>query len=156
MKIRRDISAIPARTAEATWAAITALITRTESVDRGQLDSAASMMASIITDEHLKDHPLTIKGVGPRLVIYCRYGTDAVEADAGVDPIDWNPTGGDWTMFVPCDDKNLSWVRNALKTRASRLVVHSLDEHPEDAVEKSEAAGRSAGFEINWGALGRS
>ena|SRR2546422_305888 len=152
MKVRRDISSIPLRTAEATWQTIVDLITGTDSVDAMQLQAATGVMASLITDEHYAQHPLTLVGHSHRLVVYCRYGQEALEAGEAVDDLMWNPTAGDWTLLIPCDPENLEWARKALKGRTPRLVVHELGEEQPD--EMSESRARSAekvDLVVDWG-----
>src|SRR5258708_35142277 len=51
VKLRRDIASIPARSAEETWAKIIALVTASGSVDAQQLQAAAGIMATLITEE---------------------------------------------------------------------------------------------------------
>src|SRR5688572_9689637 len=103
MRIRRDITSIPERSASETWQRIVDLVTGSDSKDGQQLKAAAGVMGSIITDEHPAKRPILLEGVGPQLRIYCRYGMDAVEDGTAVDALNWNPTAGDWTMHVPCD-----------------------------------------------------
>jgi hypothetical protein len=121
MRIRRDISSIPFRTANETWDRIVKLITGAGSIDLAQLQAAAAVVASVIADELMSEVPLLVEGCGPQLRIYCRYGVDASTAGDDLDPINWNPTAGDWTMRVPCDAENLDWVRKALAKCSSRL-----------------------------------
>src|SRR5271154_3406423 len=110
MRIRRDISSIPFRSAGETWQRIIELVTGPDSIDVLQLKNAAGVMGSLITDEHQAKRAIIIEGVGPQLSIYCRFGMKAVEEGAKVDPLTWNPTAGDWTMRVPCDAENMPWV----------------------------------------------
>ncbi len=149
MKARRDISSIPLRTAEKTWEVICDLITGTDSKDTAQLDSAASVIHSLIADELFREYPLTMTG-SHRLVIYLRHRADALEEGEAVDSLGWNPTAGDWNMYVPCDDENFEWVKKALASRAPRLVVHRKNETPWDN-DKKEASEQK--MEINWGVL---
>lgn len=149
MRVRRDISSIPQRSAQATWQQIIDLITRPDSRDKGQLTAASGVMASIITDEHPGATPIIVEGVGDQLRIYCRYAVTAIEEGDAVDALNWNPTAGDWTMHVPCDADNLPWVRDALAKRSRRIK-------PFDVAEGwagSEAQGRAAGNDaivIDW------
>ena len=152
MKVRRDISSIPLRTSEKTWEVICDLITGDKSKDTTQLDNAASVMHSLITDELIAENPLMITGVSHRLVIYLRYRATALEEGESIDSLEWNPTAGDWTMFIPCDDENFDWVKKALASRAPRLVIHRKDETPWDDNKKTVASEDK--LEINWGVLG--
>jgi hypothetical protein len=92
MRVRRDISALPHRSANETWAAIIDLITGTDSRDAQQLLAASGIMASIITDEHPAARPMILQGVGPQLRLYCLYGFHAIEQGSAIDALNWNPT----------------------------------------------------------------
>lgn len=154
MKVRREISSIPLRTAEATWDTIVELVAGEETVDGDQLIAAATVMASLITDEAFKDHPLTLAGVSHRLVIYLRHGAEAMESGAGIDRLNWNPTAGDWRLYVPCPDEDFDWAKRVLGERAPRFVVVK----PGDAVgddEKSDTAQEDLGQSVNWGVFGK-
>lgn len=153
MKVRRDISSIPLRTAEATWAEIRTLVTGPVSIDEQQLDAAESVMASLIADELYGSEPLTFKGVGDRLVIYLRHGLEALEEGTEVDEIQWNPTAGDWTLYVPCGDENYEWAKKTLAKRAPRFVVMKQGEMPDDADEPGDAAEAVEVATIDWEAL---
>ena len=52
MRVRRDISSIPHRSASETWQRIIDLVTGADSKDAASSTAAAGVMASIITDEH--------------------------------------------------------------------------------------------------------
>lgn len=150
MKVRRDIASIPKRSAQETWKTIVDLITGTGTIDKKTLENAASVMESLIADEHPGRKPIILKGVGNRLVIYLLYGEDAMEADLAVDKLGWNPTAGDWSMTAPCDADDVTWMNNALKDRAPRIKVHDVDAAPDE--EEEGAAGQQA-LKIDWGAL---
>ena len=156
MKLRRDIASVPVRTGAETWSEIIALITRPDSIDADQLTAAASVMASLLSEDHYAKHPMTLKGDGHRLVIYGAYGADAVTRGTEVAPLDWNPTGKAWTLHVPCEPEDLDWVTQTLKTRAPRLAVHALGAGPADTEGDASAAANdsSAALSINWGAAG--
>lgn len=152
MKIRRDISSIPARTAKETWRAIVDLATGDGSVDRHQLEAASSVMESIIADECPSHVPIVFKGCGPRVVIYCLYNEDAMEAGLAIDPLGANPTKGDWRMTAPSEDDDVAWMNKTLKSRAPRISVHAVSA-PADADESETPAKAAQAFEIDWGAL---
>ncbi len=150
MKIRRDISSIPLRTAEETWWTIRQLVTGPGSIEAEQFDAAASIMASLTTDESFRDEPLILLGVSHRLVIYLQYGADALEAGEAVDSLNWNPTAGDWTLYVPCAAEQFAWVKKALMSRAPRFVLLK----PGVTVpEGDEETAKSENVEINWTAF---
>lgn len=155
MKIRRDVASIPVRSAKETWRVITELVTGADTVDRGQLDAAASIMESLIADEHPAKVPIVFKGAGPRVVIYCLYNEDAMEAGLDVDPLKDNPTAGDWGATAPCEAEDADWMNKTLKDRAPRITVHDVNQPPEKE-EGSKTAQAGADFEIDWGALAKS
>ncbi|PKP68247.1 MAG: hypothetical protein CVT83_05880 [Alphaproteobacteria bacterium HGW-Alphaproteobacteria-5] len=155
MKIRRDVASIPARSAKETWRVITELVTGTGTIDRGQLDAAASIMESLIADEHPAKVPIVFKGAGPRVVIYCLYNEDAMEAGLDVDPLKDNPTAGDWRATAPSEDEDTDWMNKTLKDRAPRITVHDVNQPPEEE-EGGKAPQAGADFEIDWGALAKS
>ena len=147
MKVRRDISSIPHRSANETWQRIVDLVTRDGSKDAQQLKAAAGVMGSIITDEHPASRPIILEGVGPQLRLYCRYGMSAIEAGSAVDALTWNPTAGDWMMHVPCDAENIGWLKASLAVTAPRIKVFDVAEADRAEEEEGQAAAR-AGTEI--------
>lgn len=151
MKIRRNIASIPVRTAAQTWQAIVDLITAKDTVDRAQLDAAASVMQSLIADEHPAKTPIVVKGAGPRVVIYLLYNEDAMEAGAAIDALSSNPSAGDWRITAPCEDDDVEWMNKSLATRAPRISVHAADDAPADDDEGDSAKA----LDIDWGALGK-
>lgn len=141
MRIRRDIASIPTRAAGDTWDAIVALVTGKGSVDVHQLKTAGPTIASLITDELPAQSPFILEGNGPQLRIYCSYGFKAIETGDGIDPLTFNPTEGNWTLHVPCDAANLSWVQQALK---ATLRIKTFDVAEADRAEKQTRATSSS------------
>jgi hypothetical protein len=154
MKVRREIASIPVRTAAETWQVVTDLIVGAGSVDAGTLKAAASVMESLIADEHAATVPIVVKGSGPRLVIYCLYNENAMEAGKDIDKLNWVPTAGDWAVTAPCEAEDVSWMNKTLKERAPRIVVHDAANEPDDSEEETGA--QSSPLKIDWGALERS
>ncbi|MER2508576.1 MAG: hypothetical protein ABTQ27_07425 [Amaricoccus sp.] len=150
MKVRRDIASIPKRSAADTWRVIVDLITGPGSVDVETLTAAASVMESLIADECPAGVPIVVKGVGARLVIYCLFGEEALEAGADVDRLNWNPTEGNWAMTAPAESGDVAWMNNALKDRAPRIKIQDIDA----ALEDDEPASATQPLKISWGALG--
>lgn len=148
MKLSRTIAAVPLRTGEATWKRIVELVTGAGSVDTSQLTAATGVMGMLLAEEHYKDTPLTLKGAGHRLVVYCAYAMDALILGENVDPLGWNPTAGEWTFYVPCPPDDLGWAQKALSQVAPRLVLHGLDETPAELEEAT--ASSSTIFNIDW------
>lgn len=148
MRVRRDISSIPHRSASQTWQRIIDLITGPDSVDTTQLTAASGVMGSVITDEHPSSRPIVVEGVGAQLRIYLRYGLTAIEEGGAVDPLSWNPTAGDWTMRVPCDSENIAWVKASLAKSARRIEV--VDVNEEELAEESANRSAAGAIVIDW------
>lgn len=155
MRIRRDIASVPVRSAKETWRAIVDLVTAHDSVDVAQLDAATSVMESLIADEQPAIAPIVFKGCGPRVLIYCLYDEDAMEAGLAIDSLNVNPTEGDWRMTAPCEEEDVDWMNKTLKDRAPRASLHAAHEPPADA-DADEADSAAKALEIDWGALGKS
>lgn len=153
MKLRRDVASIPERSAKETWQVITDLVTDLHTVDRPQLDAAASIMESLIADELPATQPIVFKGSGPRVVVYCLYGEDALDAGLEVDPLPKRPTSGDWLASAPCEPEDAEWMNDCLRSKAPRISVYDATEGPGE--EKDGEAGGKSGvaLEVNWGAL---
>lgn len=155
MRVRRDISSIPHRSASETWQRIVDLVTGTDSRDVRQLNDAAGVMGSIITDEHPSSRPILIEGVGAQLRIYCRYGMKAIEEGSAVDALSWNPTAGDWTMHVPCDGDNIEWVRTALAKTSPRINAFDVADAERAECDQPGAATEDARLIlIDWNVRG--
>ena len=154
MRVRRDVSAIPLRSAGETWETIINLVSELDSRDIHQLRNAAGVMGSIITDEHPAVRAMMIEGVGPQLRIYCRYGMKAVEEGDAVDSLTWNPTAGDWTMHVPCDAENIEWVKASLSKSSPRVKVFDVAEA--DRAEEKDDGGAAKGSRVvvDWNVKG--
>lgn len=150
MKLRRDIASVPLRTGGETWSTIVELIVGSDSIDPSQLTAAASIMATLIAEELHDENPLTLVGESHRLVIYCTFGADALIAGTDVDAIGWNPTSGDWTLHVPCEEDDLDWAGATLAKRAPRIKLHKLGEPPA-VLDEAESTANS--LSVDWGAL---
>jgi len=154
MKVKREIASVPVHTAGETWAAIVTLISGPDTPDAATLKAAASIMESLIADEHPSTVPIVVKGNGDRLVIYCRYNEDAIELGTTIDKLIWNPTGGSgWKITAPTEAGDVTWMNDALKSRAPRISVHDVASPPADE-EATKAA--ADGLAIDWGVLGKS
>jgi hypothetical protein len=154
MKVKREIASVPVRSAAETWQAIINLISGPDTPDAHTLKAAASIMESLIADEHPATVPITVKGSGDRLVIYCRYNEDALELGADIDPVTWNPTGGSgWRITAPTEASDVPWMNGTLKERAPRISVHDVAKPPAD---EDDATAKADTLAINWGVLGKS
>jgi hypothetical protein len=154
MKVRRDISSIPLRSANETWQRIIELVTGKGSKDVQQLKGASGVMGSIITDEHPASRAIMIEGVGAQLRVYCRYGMKAVEEGVKVDSLTWNPTAGDWTMHVPCDAENIGWIRESLSKTSPRIKVFDVAETDRAEDEEAGAAAKGNVVVVDWNVKG--
>ncbi len=149
MRIRRDISSIPERSASETWQRIIDLVTGKGSADVQQLKAAAGVMGSIITDEHPAARPILLEGSGPQLRIYCSYGMNAIEQGSKVDSLNWNPTDGNWTMHVPCDAENIDWVKKSLAGTSPRIKVFDVADEERADGEQQQASAKSE-IVVDW------
>lgn len=154
MRIRRDVSSIPERSASETWQRIIDLVTGKGSADVQQLKAAAGVMGSIITDEHPAARPILLEGSGPQLRVYCSYGINAIEQGSKVDSLNWNPTDGDWTMHVPCDAENMDWVKKSLAGTSPRIKVFDVADEERADDEQHQASAKSE-IVIDWNIGGR-
>lgn len=152
MKIRRDIASVPVRSARETWDAIVELTTGDGTIDAEQLEAARSVMECVIADEWPESVPIVFKGGGPRLVVYCLYNEDAMDAGQDIDSLSENPTAGDWRVTAPCEEEDEDWMNSSLKERAPRVTVHAADEAPAD--EGATKATANA-LEVDWSAVMR-
>lgn len=150
MKVRRDISSVPHRSASDTWRCIVELITGPGSKDAHQLNGAAGVMGSIITDEHPARRAIMLEGCGPQLRIYLRYGMKALEDGGKVDSLTWNPTEGDWTMHVPCDDENMDWVKKSLAAYPRIKVFDVAEADRAEDEENSSTVKASSTIVVDW------
>ena len=153
MKVRRDIASIPLRSAADTWSEYQKLVTGKGSVDVDQFDAATSVMTSLITDEDFKDEPLTLAGVGDRLVAYLVHGHEALEAGASIDKLAWNPTAGDWKLYFSCPEEQFDWAKKTLATRAPRFVILKPGEKIKE--EEKDAGTAKAAVDVNWEVFAR-
>lgn len=155
MRVRRDVSSIPFQSAGETWRRIIDLVTGPGSKDVEHLKAATGVMGSVITDEHPASRAIILEGVGAQLRIYCRYGMKAVEAGGALDALTWNPTAGDWTLHVPCDNENIDWVRTSLARTSPRIKVFDVAEADRFEDEDTTAVEKSgSGVVVDWNLRG--
>jgi len=147
MRIRRNISSIPLRSASETWDRIVELVSGPGARYLGQLKAAGGVIASIIADEVPAERPLLLEGVGAQLRVYCRYGAEAIQEGADVDPLIWTPTAGEWILHVPCDAENIAWVKAALAKTSPRIKAYNIAAADRAEDEKRDG---SVPIEINW------
>lgn len=142
--VARRIRATPERSAVEVWRLVENLISQAGSDARGELEGAAGVAASLIADEAPKESPIVIAGCGPRLRIYCVYGEDAVTGeDSNEADLAWDPTAGDWSMWLPASGEDIEWVRAELAKRSKRIMAYNLEEEEPGTYTETENA-RSA------------
>ena len=120
------------------------LISETGSTARKDFDAVSGIAACLIADETPKDSPIVVARVGPRLRIYCLYDEDAVTGeDADETALSWNPTDGNWKMWLPAAREDLDWVERQLANRGSRIVAYELEKGVPDG-DSARPEGRQA------------
>ena len=126
--VARTFATTPARAATETWEQIVNLIASSTEARR-ELAAVAGVVCAMITEEALRDDPLTLYGAGPRVRIYAVYGDDAISGE-GVreDPLSFDPTDGDWRMSLPCPAQDLAWVERSLARVSTRVRARALGE----------------------------
>jgi hypothetical protein len=148
--VARRFASTPVRTGTETWELIVDLISKSQSTSRTELQKVTGVAASLIADETPKEAPIVVAGNGPRLRVYCIYGEDAVVGDdCDESSLTWNPTEGDWRLFLPCPEEDLEWVRNCLRPLSKRIIAYDVSKEalPEEAANATEA--RKATFSAN-------
>ena len=147
--IARRIRATPERSGVEAWAVITDLISQPGTLARKHLDAVNGVAACLISDETPKDSPIVVAGSGPRLRIYCLYGQDAVIGeDAEEGALSWDPTEGDWKLWLPAPREDYDWVSRELAKRGTRIAGYEL-EKGEPEGDAARPKGRAANLSIN-------
>jgi hypothetical protein len=125
---RRTIRSSPHRTSTETWTAIVELLTQgKQDAARSELLAVVGIASSIITDQAPRDAPIVVTCDGPRTRIYCLYDEDALEgSDANEAHLGYEPLKGDWSVSLPCQADDFSWVQGALKKHSSRITARDL------------------------------
>src|SRR6266536_2943872 len=140
--VARRVAATPARSAADAWRVIVSLVAPAGSEARQELDRVGGVAMSLIADEAMRDSPIEVVGVGPRLRIYCLYDTEAILGEgASEGPLAICPTDGSWLMSLPCPKEDLDWVQEALSRVSTRVTARDLKEatSPEPQNETGKA-----------------
>jgi len=141
----RRVAATPARSAAEAWGVIADLVAPQGKAARQELERVAGIVISLVAAEAMRDSPVVVRGVGPRLRVYCLYDDEAILGEAtSEDVLSWCPTDGDWAMSVPCPPDDLSWVQAALARVSARITARDQDkaapsETPEPTREARDA-----------------
>ncbi|HEV7486319.1 MAG TPA: hypothetical protein VGQ65_11615 [Thermoanaerobaculia bacterium] len=137
------MDAVPARLATEVWQRIVDLVAPTNQASRNELHGVAGIAASLITREAMKTSPVIVAGDGPRVRVYCIYGSDAIEGEkANEASLPSSPAETDaWTLSLPCPADDLEWISASLKKRSSRVTARDLTETDlPEAVEEARSA----------------
>lgn len=143
----RRVVATPVRSAAQAWTAIADLVAPRGTTDRQELDRVAGIAMSLIAEETMRDSPIVVHGVGPRLRVYCLYDDEAILGeDASENALSWSPTDGNWAMSLPSPSEDLSWVQQALARVSSRVTARDKAEAaPGDTREENQQASADLG-----------
>lgn len=138
--VARRIRATPERSAAEAWRFIVDLISPSGSGPRRELEGAGGVGAYIIADEIPKEAAIVVAGCGPRLRIYCLYGEDAIAGEGSNEAdLSWDPTAGEWTMWLPVPSEDIGWVRAQLAKCGKRIVAYDPREEERGSGPKWES-----------------
>lgn len=139
----RRIASIPRRTATGTWRAICELLSAPDSAPRHELQQVVGIAAALITEEYARDAAIVVSGTGPQVRIYTLHGEAAIEADPlDENPLNHDPTSGDWTMSLPCGEDDLEEARQAVACFPHVTVRSLVDESPATSGRLAESSVR--------------
>ena len=135
--IARRVAATPVRPAAEAWDIIVGLITLEGTPARAELASVSGAGMSLVAAEAMREAPIVVWGVGPRLRVYAVYDEDAILGEGlSEDPLTWCPTDGEWAMSLPCPKEDLNWVQASLARSSKRVTARDLSEAvPEEATD---------------------
>ena len=142
--VERRIRATPERGASDAWQVIVDLIAPDEGEARRELLGIEGIASSIISTESPKDAPMIVRGKGPRVRIYCLYDEEAISGDdANEAALAESPTVGEWSMSLPADADDVSWVRDALAKKSKRITVRDKSEAVDDGDKQLKQGGKT-------------
>ena len=146
--IARRVIAEPVRLASETWKTILDLLApESDNKARGELLAIIGIASSLIADETIKDSPIVVSGVGPRIRIYGLYGEDAIVGDdANESDLATSPLTGEWTMSLPCHQEDIEWIQSALKKWSTHVKARDMSLPLDDT--ETEASGKSASINL--------
>lgn len=141
----RRVVATPERNASEAWKVIVDLIAPKDGEARRELESVAGVATTLIADEAFKDAAAVVTGSGPRVRLYCLYDDDAIGGDKkNENALAFTATDGDWKMSLPCPADDLTWVREALKKKSSRITARDMTTKVEDEEQEQSSQGDDA------------
>lgn len=149
----RRIPATPVHTGSDTWAIIRDLIAGDNDTARTEIEAATSVASMLIVEEHTRDDPIIVSGVGPQVRLYTLHGDDAIDADGeAVLPLAHDPIDGDWQLSLPASGADLELARAMLP--AGRITVRDVTATEEEAATASSDHQRAgAGITIDLSRL---
>lgn len=140
--VARRIAASPKRTATEVWEVISGLLCEKSSQAQKELSLITGVAASIISEEVPQNSPLIVKGVGPRVRIYCQYGENALDDEnCNEASLPQKPLMDKWKLYLPCNKEDLDWVNNTLKSLSSSVVAYDKATEPDIEEDTSKQAG---------------
>lgn len=144
---KRIMRSCPSRDALETWSAISSLLAMDGTEKRAELDSVAGIASSIIAEKDCKSSPILVHCEGPQTRFYCIYDDDAIDgSDANEDTLGYDPLRGDWSLSLPCNPDDLSWVTEALAQRSERITAR---DSSEKSASKSDSHSSAEALEID-------
>lgn len=142
--VARRIRATPERPASGAWQVIVDLIAPKDGPARRELIGVEGIASSLISTESAKDAPMVVRGKGPRVRIYCLYDDEAISGDdANEAALAECPTEGDWVMSLPADADDVSWVKDALARKSTRVTVREKSETIDDGDDQKQSSAAS-------------
>lgn len=147
--LARKVNAIPARLASEAWQRIVDLVAPTNESARAELRLVGGLGASLITREAMAKSPIIVSGEGPRIRIYCVYGTDAIEGEKANEAVlpDSPAESGAWAMSLPCPSEDLEWIAASLRKKSTLVTARDMSET--DLPEAANATTAAATATIN-------
>ncbi len=140
--VRRTFRSSPHRNTLSTWAAIVNLLTASNTDARAELESVEGVASSIIGDKACEAAPITVSCDGPQTRIYCLFDDDAIDgSDASEDVLGFDPLNGNWSISLPCDVDDLSWVQTALAEKTTRVTARDKTEKQKQTSVTNESSG---------------
>jgi hypothetical protein len=140
--VRRIFRSSPHRNTLSTWAAIVDLLTASNTGARAELESVEGTASIIIGDKACEAASITVTCDGPQTRVYCLFDDDAIDgSDANEDVLGFDPLNGNWSISLPCDADDLSWVQAALAKKTPRVTARDKTEKQKQASATNQSSG---------------
>jgi hypothetical protein len=153
--VARRFCSIPSRLSSATWKAISELICQNSSAAAAEFLKVSGIASSLVNDKLFAGNPMVVKNKGPRLRIYCIYDENAITGeDKNEEPLSWSPTAGEWQVFLPCTEEELSETTQALAAKSANFTVYNVKNGiPEEGEDGIGESANSLTGSIDWEAF---